>query len=77
MERAVNGGVLSADEVENIAWEAKGELDKFARHVWIELMQFCFDSDIRESDPEYDAGKRRKLKWYLDELVQLEGKQLS
>jgi len=75
--RAVNGEMITTDEVENIRWEAKGELDKLAQHVWIELMQFCFDDDIRETDPEYDAGKRRKLKWYLDELVQLEEKQSS
>ena len=69
--RVLGGSDLSRDEVEDLAFDAEGELQAACNEGYIKLMEFAFDRDARLEDRELDAGMRAELERCLNEIVRL------
>jgi hypothetical protein len=48
--RILDGGEISRDEVEDLAFEATGELQTALNETYIELLEFAYDHDARRCD---------------------------
>jgi len=69
--RILDGGEISRDEVEDLAFEATGELQTALNETYIELPEFAYDHDARRCDQKLDREMRFKLQRSLDKIVHL------
>ena len=69
--RVLGGDEISCGEVEDLAFEATGELQDALNEAYIKLLQFAFDHDERKTDPKYHAEMRAALERSLDEIIRL------
>jgi hypothetical protein len=67
-EKVLRRESVTLDEIESIRWQAEGELDREINKAWIKLQHYCFDSDIRAKDPEYERGLLTNLAWRLEQI---------
>jgi len=65
--RALGGGEISREEVEDLAFEATGELQTALNEAYIKLLEFAYDCDARRIDGEM----RVELQQSLDKIVRL------
>ena len=71
--RVLDGGEISQHEVEDLAFEAEGDLQTALNEAYIKLMEFAYDRDARLGDQQYDEEMRSKLEQSLAEIVRLAG----
>jgi hypothetical protein len=69
--RVLAGGEISRGEVEDLAFEAEGELQAAVNEAYIRLLEFAYDGDTRRNDRVLDARMRAALQHALDEIVRL------
>ncbi len=67
--RILGGGEMSRDELEDLGFEADGELQAALNAAYIKLLEFVHDRDVRRSDPEVDRAMRSALQECLDRIV--------
>ena len=67
----LGGGEISREEVEDLAFEAIGDLEAVLNEVYIQLLEFAYDRDSRQSDRAYDQEMRTELQYSLDKIVQV------
>ena len=65
--RVLGGGEVSHQEVEDLAFEATGELQTPLNEAYIKLLEFAYDCDARRIDGE----TRVELQQSLDKIVRL------
>jgi hypothetical protein len=69
--RVLGGDEISYDDVQDLAYEATGDLQKALNEAFIKLQEFAYDRDARMSDPRLDAKMRAELEQALDKIVRL------
>ena len=69
--RVLDGGEITHGEVENLMFEASGDLRAVLNEAFIKLMEFAYDRDARLVDPNLDAAMRTNLQTSLDKIVQV------
>lgn len=67
--RVLGGGETSREEVEDLAFEAAGELQVALNEAYVTLLEFAFDRETRVKDRNLDGEMRRALQHCLDEIV--------
>ena len=75
--RVLGGGEISRGEVEDLAFEAEGELQAAVNEAYIKLLEFAYDRDARRNDRELDGKMRSALQQSLDEIVRLADPSIS
>ena len=67
--RVLDGGEVSHDELDHLAFEAEGELEVAVNEAYVELREFANDRELRMNDPERDRNMRSQLRVRLDNIV--------
>jgi hypothetical protein len=67
----LGGGELSQDELNDLGFEAEGELQTALNEAYIALMEFVCDRDMRVNDRELDRKARSALQGCLDKIVSI------
>lgn len=67
--RLLDGGETSADELEELSFEAEGELQAALNAAYIKLLEFCHDRELRHADRNLDRRMRLELQAALDRIV--------
>ena len=67
--RVLDGGEVSHDELDDLAFEAEGELEVALNEAYVELREFANDRELRMKDPERDRNMRSQLRVRLDNIV--------
>lgn len=67
--RVLDGGEISDDELDNLGFEADGELEAVLNEAYVKLREFANDRGLRLSDPERDRSMRSELQDRLDNIV--------
>jgi hypothetical protein len=75
--RVLAGGEISRGEVEDLAFEAEGELQAAVNEAYIKLLEFAYDRDARGNDHALDRQMRSALQQSLDEIVRLADPSIS
>jgi hypothetical protein len=65
----LDGGEISHDELDDLAFEAEGELEVALNEAYVELRDFANDRDLRLNDPGRDRNMRSQLRKCLDNIV--------
>ena len=73
--RIIGGGETTREEVENLMFDAEGDLGVAANEAFLKLMEFAYDRDERRKDPARDAVMRGELQRALDEVVRTADRQ--
>jgi hypothetical protein len=69
MMRILGGGDVSLDQLEELSFEADGELQRALNEAYIKLMEFAYDRELRLADQTLDRKMRSALQKYLDQIV--------
>jgi predicted translin family RNA/ssDNA-binding protein len=69
MMRILGGGDVSLDQLEELSFEADGELQRALNEAYIKLMEFAYDRELRLGDQTLDRKMRSALQKYLDQIV--------
>lgn len=67
--RVLDGGEVLPAELNDLDFEAEGELEAALNDAFIKLQEFAYDRDLRLSDPARDRGMRAELQDCLDRIV--------
>jgi hypothetical protein len=67
--RVLDGGETTQAEVEELGFEAEGELKVALNEAYIKLLEFVHDGDVRRNDREADRRMRSALQGCLDNIV--------
>jgi hypothetical protein len=67
--RVIDGADISPAEVEDLGFQADGELKAVLNDAYIKLMEFAYDANLRRNDQELDHRMRSVLQEYLDKIV--------
>jgi hypothetical protein len=67
--RALDGGKISRQEVEDLAFEAAGELQLALNEAYITLLEFAYDCDAGLTDQKRSEEMRAALQQTLDEII--------
>jgi hypothetical protein len=67
--RVLDGGNVSRGEVEDLAFEASGDLQTALNEAYIALLEFSYDCDAGRD--KLDAEMRSRLEHLLNEIVRL------
>jgi hypothetical protein len=67
--RLLDGGETSADELQELGFEAAGELQAALNTAYIKLLEFCHDRELRLADQNLDRRMRLELQEVLDRIV--------
>jgi hypothetical protein len=68
LEKIVDGGEISSEEIQGIPWDTTQELQPLAHRIFRELQMFASDLDLRTKDSAYDASWRKGIAKLLQEL---------
>jgi hypothetical protein len=68
--RVLGGGEVLPAELDDLDFEAEGELAAALNEAFIKLREFAYDRDLRQSDPARDRAMRAELQACLDRIVQ-------
>ena len=69
--RVIGGGETTREEVENLMFDAEGDLGVAVNEAFLKLMEFAYDHDERSEDPARDMAVRTELRRALDDIVRL------
>jgi hypothetical protein len=69
--RILDGGEISQTELDDLAFEADGELEAALNDAYIKLLEFVHDGDVRLNDREIDRRMRSDLQECLDRIVRI------
>jgi len=69
--RVLGGDDISRGEVEDLAFEATGELQEAVNEAYINLLEFAYDCESRGNDWKFDREMRAELQRSLDNIVRL------
>ena len=61
--RVIGGGEIVREEVEDLMFDADGDLGVAVNEAFLKLMEFAYDCDERSKDPARDASMRAELPW--------------
>jgi len=67
--RVLGGGETSQAELEDLAFDADGELEAVLNNAYIKLIEFVHDRDLRLNDQDADRRLRSCLQECLDDIV--------
>jgi hypothetical protein len=59
--RVLDGGEVSPAELEDLVFDAEGELEAALSAAFIKLQEFAYDRDLRRNDPALDRVMRAEL----------------
>ena len=69
--RVLGGGEISRAEVEDLTFDADGDLRLALNGAYIQLLEFAFDQDERRKSEQIDREKRAELQVVLNKIVRL------
>lgn len=67
--RVLSGGEVSHQDLDDLGFEADGELETILNETYVKLREFANDRDLRLNDLERDRDMRSDLQEYLDKIV--------
>jgi hypothetical protein len=67
--RVLDGGEVSQEDLDDLEFEADGELEEALNEAYVKLREFASDRDLRLRDPKVDRGMRSDLQACLDKIV--------
>jgi hypothetical protein len=67
--RVLDGGEVLPAELDDLDFEAEGELAAALNEAFIKLQEFAYDRDLRQSDPARDRAMRAELPACLERIV--------
>jgi hypothetical protein len=67
--RVLDGGEVSDDELDDLGFEAEGELEVALNEAYVKLREFANDRSLRRNDPRRDRSMRLELQDCLDKVV--------
>src|SRR3954462_2372200 len=67
--RALDGEKISRGEVEDLGFEADGELQIALNEAYIRLLEFAYDCDAGPGDQKLGDEMRAALQQSLDEII--------
>jgi hypothetical protein len=67
--RVLGGGEIFRDELEDLAFEAEGDLEAALNEAYIKLLEFVHDRDLRLRDRRIDYEMRSALQECLNRIV--------
>jgi len=67
--RVLDGGRISREEVEDLAFEAGAELQVALNEAYITLLEFAYDCDAGGNDERLGDEMRAALQRSLDEII--------
>ena len=67
--RILDAGEVSHDELDDLAFEAEGDLEVALNEAYVELREFANDRELRMNDPGRDRNMRSQLQARLDNIV--------
>jgi hypothetical protein len=67
--RILDGAEVSHEELNDLAFEADGELETALNEACVKMHEFANDCDLRRHDLSRDRGMRFELKVCLDNIV--------
>jgi len=65
----LGGGEVSSQDLDDVGFEADGEIEAAVNEAYVELREFVNDRDLRLNDPGLDRAKRTCLQACLDKIV--------
>jgi len=68
--RVLDGGEVSHGELDELTFEADGELETALNEAYVKLREFAEGRELRQNDPELDEAARSDLKACLERIVQ-------
>ena len=74
--RVLDGGEISREEVEDLAFEATGELQTALNQAYLTLLEFAYDCDAGLNDRKRSDQMRAALQQCLDEIIRCSDPQL-
>ena len=67
--RALDGGDVSHEDLDDLAFEADGKLETALNEAYVKLREFANDRDLRLNDDEVNRPMRLDLRDCLDAIV--------
>jgi hypothetical protein len=67
--RILGGGDVSQEELDDLGFDADGELQAVLNEAYIKLREFAHDRPLRTKDRELDCKMRLDLQRCLDTIV--------
>jgi hypothetical protein len=67
--RALDGGEVSHKDLDDLGFEADGELETTLNEAYVKLREFANDRELRVNDPKVDRDMRTALQDCLDKIV--------
>ena len=67
----LDGAEVTHEELDDLAFEADGELETALNETYVKLREFANDRCLRRNDPEMDQRMRSDLKDCLDKIVRV------
>jgi hypothetical protein len=65
----LDGAEVTHEELDDLAFEADGELETALNEAYVRLREFANDRSLRLNNPEMDLSMRSELKDSLDSIV--------
>ena len=75
--RVLGGGEIRREEVEDLAFDADGDLLQALNEAYLRLLEFAHDRDVRWIDLQHDRDIRARLEEALNEIVRLADAEVS
>ena len=69
--RVVGGSEVSHEDLDDVVFEADGELEEALNEAYVKLRTFANDRDLRRNDPKLDHDMRAALQECLDNIVRV------
>jgi hypothetical protein len=69
--RVLDGGEVSHEDLDDLGFEADGELEEALNEAYVQLREFANDRDLRLGDPKLDRDMRSDLRPCLDKIVRV------
>src|SRR5262245_40771647 len=60
--RVLDGGEVSHEDLDDLGFEADGELEEALNEAYVQLREFANDRDLRLGDPKLDRDMRSDLR---------------
>ena len=65
----LGGDEVLHEELDDLAFEADGELETALNEAYVKMREFANDRDLRLNDPKTDRSMRSQLQDCLDNIV--------
>jgi hypothetical protein len=75
--RVLGGGEVSLAELDDLGFEAEGELQTALNETYVKLREFAHDRSLRAGDREFDRSMRSALQDCLDTIVDACDREIS